>query len=131
MSSKMIGLVKWFNDDKGFGFISPLDGSKDILVHSSSLQGETFKTLLKAKKLNLLSLPVPKVRQLQMLRFAINNPLNDRLSFCELNNQKRHLSFANIITTGQHIYSTVKFADRCDEMQDCCMNSLKAETNCL
>lgn len=86
MSSKMIGLVKWFNEDKGFGFISPLDGSKDILVHSSSLQGEKFKTLLKAKKLNLLSLPVLKVRQQQMSRSAINNPLNGRLSFYELNN---------------------------------------------
>lgn len=50
MSSKMIGLVKWFNEDKGFGFISPLDGSKDILVHSSSLQGEAFNTLFEGQK---------------------------------------------------------------------------------
>lgn len=74
MSSKMIGLVKWFNDDKGFGFISPLDGSKDILVHSSSLQGETFKTLFEGQKVKFAVIAGTKVRQLQMLRFAINNP---------------------------------------------------------
>jgi CspA family cold shock protein len=43
MSSKILGLVKWYNEDKGFGFISPLDGSKDVFVHFSSLQGETFQ----------------------------------------------------------------------------------------
>ncbi|MBY6289500.1 cold shock domain-containing protein [Enterobacter bugandensis] len=50
MSSKIIGLVKWFNEDKGFGFISPLDGSKDVLVHTSSLRGETFNTLFEGQK---------------------------------------------------------------------------------
>lgn len=50
MSSKIIGIVKWFNDEKGFGFISPLDGSKDVLVHTSSLQGEKFNTLFEGQK---------------------------------------------------------------------------------
>jgi hypothetical protein len=54
MSSKIIGLVKWFNEDKGFGFISPLDGSKDVLVHTS-LQGENLILSLKDKKSNSLS----------------------------------------------------------------------------
>ena len=41
----MTGTVKWFNDSKGFGFIAPADGSKDVFVHFSAIEGSGHRTL--------------------------------------------------------------------------------------
>jgi len=44
------GTVKWFNDQKGFGFITPEDGSKDCFVHHSAIQSQGFRTLSEGDK---------------------------------------------------------------------------------
>ena len=46
------GTVKWFNESKGFGFISPSDGSADVFVHFSAIQGGGFKTLAEGQSVS-------------------------------------------------------------------------------
>lgn len=45
MSKREIGTVKWFNDQKGYGFIARNDGAKDVFVHHSAILGQGYKTL--------------------------------------------------------------------------------------
>jgi len=46
------GSVKWFNESKGFGFITPEDGSKDVFVHFSAIASEGFRTLAEGQQVN-------------------------------------------------------------------------------
>ena len=44
------GTVKWFNDDKGYGFVTPDEGDKDLFVHHNDIDGEGFKSLTEGAK---------------------------------------------------------------------------------
>ncbi len=57
------GTVKWFNDAKGFGFITPDDGSADVFAHFSAIQASGFKTLAENQKVSYEVTTGPKGKQ--------------------------------------------------------------------
>src|SRR5690606_29315601 len=58
-----IGTVKWFNDAKGYGFITPDDGSEDLFAHFSAIQMSGFKTLKEGQKVSFDVVQGPKGKQ--------------------------------------------------------------------
>ena len=57
------GIVKWFNDAKGFGFITPDDGGKELFAHHSSIQMNGYKSLKEAQKVSFEVTTGPKGKQ--------------------------------------------------------------------
>jgi cold shock protein len=63
-----IGIVKWFNDAKGFGFIEPEEGGEDVFAHFSAIQMEGFRTLKQGSKVTFELVDGPKGRLAQNIQ---------------------------------------------------------------
>lgn len=55
MSIQQFGLVKWFNESKGFGFITPEAGGQDLFVHFSAIESDGFRTLSENQRVSYVS----------------------------------------------------------------------------
>jgi CspA family cold shock protein len=64
------GTVKWFNDAKGYGFITPDDGSEDLFAHFSAIQMQGFKTLKEGQKVSFDVTQGPKGKQASNIQAA-------------------------------------------------------------
>jgi CspA family cold shock protein len=62
------GIVKWFKDDKGFGFITPEDGGKDLFVHHSAIQMNGYKSLKEGQRVEYEAQQGPKGPQAVNIR---------------------------------------------------------------
>ncbi len=64
------GIVKWFNESKGYGFITPDGGGKDLFAHFSAIQGNGFKTLRENQRVTFDVTTGPKGQQATNIRAA-------------------------------------------------------------
>ena len=68
MSDTSTGTVKWFNDTKGFGFITPAGGGEDLFAHFKEIQGQGFKTLKEGQQVEYVAARGPKGMQATRIR---------------------------------------------------------------
>ncbi len=64
------GTVKWFNESKGFGFITPENGGEDLFAHFSAIQNSGFKTLVEGQRVTFDVTAGPKGQQASNIRVA-------------------------------------------------------------
>lgn len=63
MSERMRGVVKWFSNEKGYGFITPENGSSDIFVHYTAIQDKGYRTLAEGTQVEFEVVEGPKGKQ--------------------------------------------------------------------
>ena len=63
MSNRQTGTVKWFNDEKGFGFITPQGGGDDLFVHFKAIESDGFKSLKEGQKVTFVAVQGQKGMQ--------------------------------------------------------------------
>jgi len=68
MSNVSIGTVKWFNDAKGFGFITPAEGGEDLFAHFKEIQGNGFRSLTEGQRVEFVPARGPKGMQATKIR---------------------------------------------------------------
>ena len=68
MSNTSTGTVKWFNETKGFGFITPAAGGEDLFAHFKEIQGTGFKTLAEGQRVEYIPSRGPKGMQATRIR---------------------------------------------------------------
>lgn len=70
MSDSVTGTVKWFNESKGYGFITPNDGGKDVFAHANEIEGTGFKSLREGQTVEYTVTQSPKGPQASNIRPA-------------------------------------------------------------
>jgi cold shock protein len=68
MSNTLTGTVKWFNDAKGFGFITPANGGEDLFAHFKEIVGDGFKSLAEGQRVEYVEARGPKGMQATKIR---------------------------------------------------------------
>jgi len=70
MSNRQAGTVKWFNDEKGYGFITPTSGGDDLFVHFKAIQSDGFKSLKEGQAVTFVAAKGQKGMQAEEVQTA-------------------------------------------------------------